>query len=254
MRIIHLCLSIILVSHFSWAEEMSAEPAAESTAGGLSIDLNGGLGILQTKLDGNGFAGEMPSSNGTSYGTNIRYTWAVENVDLGLKYNHASADFDGPSTVTPRSVQMDRDQYSLYSTVGIGDSFRLGAGYSMVNYAVDEQSPNLVTEQQSHGLSVFVEDSFYFNEKFYSTLNLEIYVPGSLTERPVQSGFNPKYLGLELGYFLFWQKNEDISFYLGASYRQDSVHFDGEGGRGTVDAIDTRTYINVPVGLRWFFN
>lgn len=239
----------LLFSPLALAEDFGSE--------GFSLDIGGGLSYMDAQLEGTGFAGKLPSTQGMAYGAVVSRGWSKRGMKLSLKYNQAQADMDAPSTVTPSSISAVRSEYGLSLLATASEtflgSFRYGAGYQVVQYAVDDNTPALITDQTTYGFAIYLERDIQFSEKWFSTLDLSVYAPNNFSERDANSGFNARFLGLGIGYQLNFKVKEELAIYLGVDYRRDAVGFSGTGARGTTNARDTRTLISVPVGIRWDF-
>lgn len=241
-------IALLLFSPLSRAEEIAVP--------GFHIEASGGLVQLESQLEGDGFAGKASSSGGAAYGGEVGYT-SPEGLRLRLNYTHAESTFNPPETVTPDTVKAKRDEYSFSILTGVlggyMESFRVGVGYILRNYMVDENSPVLMTTQNSQGLALVAEKDLFAGEKFFTTVRGRVYLPHSLSESPVSSGFNTRYLGYEGTIRLNWRVREDLSLFGAFIYGSDTAKFDGTGGRNTTSAKDTRTTMMVPVGLTFNF-
>jgi len=243
-------LFTMLSAPFVYADNVASD--------GISFDLSAGASMMSTKLEGEGFAGELPSKTGMNYGAILSRGWAQKGFQVSLKYNTSSFNFDGPSTVTPRKIGVTRNEYSVLimtnpTSESVLGSFRYGVGYNLVQYSVDRNTPALVTDQTTYGLSLHVGRDFKLSEKFYTAVDFTLYAPNNLSEGSIPSGFNGRFLGLELGFQVNYKLQEDMALYLGCDYRQEKASFTGTGSRGTTGAKDTRTIISFPIGLRWDF-
>lgn len=236
------------------ATAVHAEEVANS---GPSLDFQAGLSTLNAKLDGEGFSTDVGGDQGLTYGADISYGWA-SGFRLHLKYSQAGGKFDAPTGTTPASIDATRTEYMLAGTFSPWESGRLsklrvGAGYGMVNYVVDESSPVVVTSQYSRGISAMAQHDFDFSEKWGLGLKALFYMPHAFNEKEVTTGTNPKYWGQELSAQVNWQLKEDLRVYVAMVYRTDTIRFDGTGTRGVTAATDTRTMMLYPVGLKLDF-
>ncbi len=229
-----------------------------SVGDGFSVDIAGGMSVISSKLDGRGFAGELPSSKGSVFDAAISRSWAKSGVKLSLDYSQAEANMDGPVNVNPRSIDVRRSEYSAKVTFSPApDSgwsmYRYGFSYSIVEYAVTDNTPALIADQTTDGFSAIVGRDFQISEKWVGATDFTLYAPHIFNEGSVHTGFNRKFLGLELALQISYKLREDFSLYLGGRYRQERAGFSGTGDRGTTDARDTRTVISIPFGLRYDF-
>lgn len=249
-KLVLFVLIVFWISPFSRADGVVAD--------GMSIELFGGASMMSSKLEGKGFAGELPSTSGTNYGAILSRGWAKQGIRTNLRYRRASVGFDGPSTVTPNRIGATRNEYSLlvlFNPTGESSfsSFHYGMGYNLVQYSVDRNTPAILTDQTSHGFSILVGKDFRWSDKWSSSADFTLYAPNNLSEGATPSGFNGRFLGLELELQIVYKLQEDFALYLGGDYRHEQASFTGTGARGTTGAKDIRTIISFPVGMRWDF-
>ncbi len=233
--------------------------AAEINPEGLVIDLSGGLGMLSSKVEGEGLNGTIAPTSGIVYGGALSY-WLASGLEMGLSYSRLSVSLPPASsnTAAGRSNAVRSAYGFTVMQAAPSDSsmagFRFGLGYSMIRYSLSDSS--IMGNQNSSGLSLLVDKSFKAGEHSHLVLNFELYAPNNFRE-DVASGYNPQMLGLELGAEYNYRLKEDLSVYLGASYRRENTKYTGagEGARSIVSGLnDTRTIITVPVGIRWNLN
>lgn len=253
MNNMRLLRQLITIASLILSVTANADPASP----GISADLQGGFSSLAVKLEGEGFASDLMADQGMTYGADFGYGWN-SGFRLHLKYSQAEGQFDPSTLVTPATVDGKRTEYRLYGIMAPFEDtafkgLRIGMGYSLVNYEVVANSPAVITEQHSQGVSLLAEHDITFSEKWYASVKGLIYLPHNFNEKTAVTGYNPKYFGRELGLHLNWKLQEDLRIYLAVSYRQDVVHFDGTGTRGVSGATDTRTTILYPIGVRFDF-
>src|SRR5688500_15061776 len=120
-----ISICAILFAPAVWAENFGSE--------GYSVDLGAGASYVESELEGQGFAGNLPSTQGLTYGLTLSRGWAKNGTKLNLHYNYADADLEGPTTVTPRDINVKRSEYGLSFLASVGESFlgsfRYGLGY-----------------------------------------------------------------------------------------------------------------------------
>ena len=241
-----LGLFLILFSFTSMAADLMP---------GSSIDINGGAAIMSTSLTGTGFAADTSGTTGLSYGGNLGYAWSKGSC-LHFKYSESGAQFSPPATISPSKIKATQSEFTFY---GIFQPFedsgaknlRFGLGYTQLIYAVDSNSPAIITTQRSQGLDLLVENDFDINDKYNMTAMGLLYLPHQFAESDSHTGFNPKYLGIEGGLRFNWNTREDLKTYLALVYRLDQVSFEGTGNRGVTGGTDTRTTIKILAGVNF---
>lgn len=244
---------VVLTIAFSSA----AASADEVLPDGFSVNAYGGMAIMGSKLEGTGFAGELSSSKGRAFGGEVGKNWA-KGFKMRLRYTYSDSDFNTPANVTPSIIKGSRSEYLFYGLInpnlgGWLESVWIGAGYTYLQHKFDDSSPIITTSQKSQGLTLVANHDGWFDDTWGLGFLGLIYMPHAISEKKINTGFNPNYLGIEADLRLKFRWREDLYVYAGARYRRDSVSFDGTGNRSVTAATDTRTEITVPVGFHLDF-
>lgn len=221
---------------------------------GLRVEGNFGMSSMSSKLEGTGFSADQKNSAGTTFGGNVSFGWP-NGFRVFAKFQQTEAQMDTPTSVTPDKIDARREETSIYVLANMSEDsskspFRLGIGYALLNYSVDSTTPVLMTTQSSQGLMLMGEKDFEVGESWRSGLGLSLYLPHTFSEQNTNTGFNPRFVGLEFSGRIAYVLREDIQIYLMPVLRQDTVKFDGSGNRGVTGGIDSRTTILIPLGMR----
>lgn len=231
--------------------------AKQVLVNGYNVEGQFGFALMATQLEGTGFAGDLSSEQGRTYGGSFGRDWE-RGYKLRLRYSTSSADFDPPSTVSPSIIAGSRTEYSVYGASNLGpegwqENTWLGLGYAHLQYHFDDSSPAIATKQSSRGLTLLAGHDCWWDSGWSLSTMAMLYLPHQFSEKDANSGFNPNQLGYEAEVRLRNLLREDLIAFIGVRYRVDTVGFDGTGSRGVTGATDTRTELTIPIGFNFSF-
>lgn len=229
---------------------------AQSVEEGRYIGLQSGYGMLSSSLSGSGFNSDLPGKGGLLYGIDFSYQQPDSEIQYNLKYDKTSVDQTAPSGVTPTSLSVFREEFRFVISISPWDSgrfenLRIGFGYGILQTGATDTSPNnVLTKQSSQGLLFNATYKTKLKSDWSVLSDFLIYLPHQIKESQQITGYNPKFIGVELKFLAEYPLSDDIIGFAGASYRIDQVSYDGSVSRGVTGGQDTRTQLAIPVGIK----
>lgn len=223
------------------------------------IALYSGYGVHSSSLTGTGFNSDLSGAMGLIYGVELSHQRSESGIRYIFRYDNATADQAAPAGVTPTDISVRREEFRVMASIptwnsGAGEDLRLGVGYSLLQTGATATSPNnVLTEQNSQGVVLNAIYHTVFNSEWSTATEVLIYLPHKIEESPQVTGTNPNFVGAELKLLVDYVFSENLTGFIGASYRLDQVSFEGTGSRGVTNGQDGRNFFALPVGIKFRF-
>jgi opacity protein-like surface antigen len=260
MKIMILITTLLFASLFASAQTATPTPTTPplpaSVEDGKYISVHSGYGMMSSSLSGSGFNSDLGGEGGAIFGAEFSYKSAGSDVQYKLSYEKTSLDQDAPAGVTPTSLTVFREDFRFLMSFAPWDSgrlenFRVGLGYGVLGTGATNTTPNnVLTNQLSQGALFNLSYQSEWHTGCSLGSELLIYLPHQIQESAQVTGYNPKFIGAELKLTLDYLFSNQVSGFIGASYRVDQVTYEGSVSRGVTDGQDTRNMFAIPIGLK----
>ena len=254
-------LSALLIFSISAKAQEPAEISSQVLEPESSVRLLGSFDWLMTELNGQGFRNDATSEVGNGFILHIDHSLDQKSLRAGFKYSQSSVDMDAPSSLSPSTIEVAREDFLFYmkakpfSESAYAD-LRLGLGYYIFKYDADATTPNvLVTDQSLQGFLFSIDTDYVFNSSLILNYGANFYLPFKFNEEKSSTGEFREYYALELSALIDYSlgQTSDFAVSAGVSLRRDFAKFEGSGSRGSENAEDVRTSFRVPFGIKYSF-
>lgn len=233
--------------------------SANAIEASRQIALRSGYGRLTSQLSGAGFNADLPNRYSTVYGVDLAYRDPEAEFNYEFGYDRTSVDLVAPDALTPSAITAFREETTILATIAPWandekDGVRLKFGLSSVRFGGTETAPNeMLTTQEAVGVLVGASHTWSFAEKGSFTPEALLFLPFSVRESNQVTGYSPTSVGLNVRLLVEYEFFKDIAGFVGLEDRVERTEFKGSVSRGVTDGTDLRSFLSIPIGVRFGF-
>jgi hypothetical protein len=210
-------------------------------------------------LSGDGFTASSANKNGTGGAYGVR--WNRPEASYQLEYMSVKHDTTAPSTLAPRNVESEFTRYLLVMKPKKGSSYSSSESGLSADYGIDVRSrragrttPNRYLPSADY-FGGRIGASYVANrgKKTYFEAGAGLFIPLYFDERSERTGFRKFSIDPDLKLAAVHNLTDLIALSAGVQVIYEWNQYGGTGHRGTSNAKETFTNIQVPLEIRFQF-